>query len=142
MLAGWRIAVGAFQKIGFYDRASLSDALGDGEILYDSVTDGFDVALGTNAARLGGPTLLFLNDLMAAPRLQSSRGIRGVSVLIGSVDPDFHRPEVLNEIILIVARGGDDCSDFTELTLGAALIVVDQAGDDSYVGAHRCEHYM
>ena len=83
-----------------------------------------------------------LNDLMEAASLQPSRGIRGVSGLIRSVDRDFHRPEVLNEITVIVARGGDDRYDFTELALGAALIVVDHADDDSYVGGHRCEHYM
>ena len=83
-----------------------------------------------------------LNDLMAAATLQPSRRIRSVAGLIGSVDRDFHRPEVLNEIPLIVAQGGHDRSDFTELALGAALIVVDHAGYDSYVVAHRCEHYM
>jgi len=76
---------------------------------------------------------------MAAPPLQLSRGIRGVSVLIGSVDPDFHRPESLNEITLIVDRGGDDCYDFLGLAPGAVLIAVDHVVDGSYVGAHRCE---
>jgi hypothetical protein len=138
-LADWCIAVAAFQQNDCYDRASVSDAVGDGKVLHDSVTDGLDVALGTNAARLRGPTLRPPNDLMAAPPLQLSRGIRGVSVLIGSVDPDFHRPEALNEITLIVDRGGDDCYDFLGLAPGAVLIAVDHVVDGSYVGAHRCE---
>jgi hypothetical protein len=71
---------------------------------------------------------------MAAAPLQPSRSIRSVSGLNRSVDRYFHRPEVLNEITLIVAWGGDDRYDSTELALGAALIVVDHAGDDSYVG--------
>ena len=131
-----------FSKPCRHDHASSSDAPGDGKIAHESVTDGLDVALGANASRLGGPTLRLLNDLMAAAPLQPSRSIRSVSGLNRSVDRYFHRPEVLNEITLIVAWGGDDRYDSTELALGAALIVVDHAGDDSYVGAHRCEHYM
>ena len=72
---------------------------------------------------------------MAASPLRTSRGIRGISVLIGSVGPDFHRPEALNEVTLIVDRGGDDRYDFSPLAPGAVLIVIDHAGDDCYVGA-------
>ena len=134
-LAAWRIAVDACRQIRRHDRASLSDARVGGDTEHGSVTDGLDVGLGANTARVGRPTQLPLNDLMAAPPLRPSRGIRGVSILIGSVVPDFHWPEALNEVTLIVHRGGDDRYDFSALAPGAVLIVGDHAGDDCYVGA-------
>jgi hypothetical protein len=133
-VADWRIAIAAFQQTGGHDRASLSDALGAGEIVHEAVTDGLDAELGANAALLGRSMLRLLNDLMAARPLQPVRPTKDVSILVGSVGPDVYRPEAPHEVTLIVDPGGDDRYDFSALAPGAVLIVVDHAGADSYVG--------
>jgi hypothetical protein len=133
-VADWRVAIDTFQQSGGHDRVSLSTALGTGEIVHDAVTDGLDASLNERTARLGRSTLRFLNDLAVARTLPLGREPRGVSVLVGSNGPDVHKPTASHEITLIVDPGGNDHYEFAALGPGAILIVVDEAGDDSYAG--------